>query len=188
MFHARVVLPVLLVGTLALAPNLVHAVIRHVTPTGSPAGDGSTASPYDLATGLTVAAPGDSVYIANGSYTWTESLSGPIPIQNSCLIEGAFDSGTWTKALSPGTTISVEPELHVYFDLYGYYVGIDASSRSGFTLRDLTLSVLPGVSNPNGPFGISVYGVHLASCSDYTFAHVSIITAAASDGFNGVAG
>src|SRR4029077_10857082 len=52
MRHARVVASVLLLAAVVLAPNLAHAVIHHVTTTGSSAGDGSIASPYDLATGL----------------------------------------------------------------------------------------------------------------------------------------
>src|SRR5262245_25775944 len=130
MRHSRV-LPALLLAAIVLAPTLAHAIIRHVTTTGSPAGDGSTQSPYDLATGLLGMAPGDTVYIAVGSYTWTESVSGLIPIQNSCVIEGDFDPGTWTK-LPPGTFITVAPDLHNFQGVSGYYAGIDASSRSGF--------------------------------------------------------
>ncbi len=188
MRHPRVLPPALLLAAIALAPSFAHAVIRHVTTTGSPAGDGSIASPYDLATGLTGMAPGDTVYIAVGSYTWTESVSGLIPIQNSCVIEGDFDPGTWTK-LPPATIITVAPDLHNFQGTSGYYVGIDASTRSGFTIRDLSLSVLPqGALGTYANRGISVYGVHLASCSDYSFVHVSIATGAASGGVNGVVG
>src|SRR5262249_30312525 len=71
----------------------------------------------------------------------------------------------------------------------GYYAGIDASARSGFAIRDLALSVLPqGASGTYANRGISIYGVHLAGCSDYSITHVSIATGAASGGANGVIG
>ena len=186
---ARVASPALLLASLVIVPASGHATIRHITATGSPAGDGSIASPYDLVTGLAAMAPGDSVYMANGLYTWTESSSGLFPIQNYCLIEGDFDPSTWAKALAPGTTITIAPEPHVFAGVSAYYVGIDASSRLNFTIRDLTLSVLPG--GASGTYlnrGISVYGVHLDSCSDYSFVHVSIINGAATGGTNGVGG
>src|SRR2546425_1203245 len=116
----------------------------------------------------------------------------PAPARRVCL--WPFESGAWPNArdprpletahasCAPGTTITVAPDLHD-FSGAGYYVGIDASSRSGFSLRDLSLSVLPqGASGTFANRGISVYGVHLAGCSDYSFSRVSIMTGAASGG------
>jgi len=185
--HAASILSFL--AALVLSPAPARAVVHHVTTTGSPAGDGSIASPYDLATGLAAMGAGDSVYVANGSYTWIESANGSFPIQNACLIEGGFDAITWGKTSSPFTVITIVPDQHVFAGASAYYAGIDATSRANFTLRDLVLSVLPaGASGTYGDRGISVYGVHLANCADYAFSRVAIVTGNASAGTNGSAG
>jgi len=62
---------ILICFTLMLASVVAHARDLYVSPTGSPAGDGSRANPLDLATALSSTArvqPGDTVWLLGGTY------------------------------------------------------------------------------------------------------------------------
>ena len=70
-------LMVLTAGCLSLA----SAAEFHVTPSGSPAGNGTSSSPWDLSTALAHPAavrPGDTIWLRSGTYrgAFTSSLRG----------------------------------------------------------------------------------------------------------------
>src|SRR2546423_15291184 len=59
-------------------PPPPRSAVHFVSPTGSPAGDGSSAQPWDLATALRGAAgtvhPGDTIWLRGGIYMPTAPL------------------------------------------------------------------------------------------------------------------
>jgi cysteine-rich repeat protein len=79
--RARVVVAAL-IALAALAPTpIARATEYHVTPSGTPSGDGSLAAPWDLATALwasDVVVPGDTVWLHGGVYhgTFESRLAG----------------------------------------------------------------------------------------------------------------
>ncbi len=172
-------------GLALLLPSLCTATILYVSADGSPANDGSQASPYDLQSGLGHMAAGDTVKIASGDYVLTGNS---LPAVNNCVIEGGYNEGNWAKDLSAPTNIEVDPPLIVP-DSTGCYAGILGFNQSNFQFRDLNIHVLPaGASGTFNNRGITIYGAHLINCSGWTFYRVTLTTGDATGGVNGADG
>src|SRR5215471_2368003 len=141
------------------------ATVYYVSTSGSPAGTGSKASPYDLASGIGHMAAGDTLRIQQGAYGWNESANGTLTLKNGTFVEGGFDA-SWGKDLSSPTSITFAPVLHSAGS-FGYYSGLEQSSSTGFHIKDIAF-MMPGAGSLIvGGYGVSVYTAHLNNCSNY---------------------
>src|SRR5262249_53785164 len=76
------------VALAALTPQLAtSATAYYVTTSGSAAGTGSKASPYDLASGISHMAVGDTLRIQQGAYGWNESANGALTFKDNTVVE-----------------------------------------------------------------------------------------------------
>ena len=157
--------------------------VYYVSTSGSPAGSGSKASPYDLASGIGHMAAGDTLRIQQGAYNWNESANGALTLKNSTLVEGGFDT-SWGKDLSSPTSITFTPVLHTAGS-FAYYSGLEQSSSTGFHVKDLGFAMPSAGAVTYGGYGVSVYAAHLNNCSNYLFERVSFTSGSASGGTNG---
>jgi hypothetical protein len=168
--------------------------ITYVTPNGNPNALGTMNDPMDISTAVTTAPNGGYIRMAIGTYT----LSSPLTfIANQLVIEGGFiDSLAWTKTSSAGATTIFRNNTNISGPVNEPRISaIELFSNTGLRLQDLTIQVENAApANQNSPWGTTVYGIYLDSCSSYNFTRCHIIAGnasaglAGSPGSNGVAG
>lgn len=153
--------------------------IIYVSPNGASGGAaGTRANPASLDYALTLVSPTNKkIRMARGNYP----ISSPLIMQSNLTIEGGFDPNTWIKSNTNITRIqrnnqniqSTPPAL----------IGISCINISNFRLLDLRLEVADATGN-----GVTVYGIYISGCSEYTISRCHITTGSGSDGLPGAPG
>ena len=147
-----------------------------VSPNGAGSGSaGTKANPASLDYGLTLVSPANKkIRMAEGNY----SITSPLQMQDNLTIEGGFDVTTWiksnrniTKILRDNSNIQAVPPA---------LIGINCFNISDFRLLDLRLEVEDATGN-----GVSVYGIYISGCSEYTISRCYVTVGDASDGLPG---
>ncbi len=153
--------------------------IIYVSPSGAGSGTtGTRANPASLSHGLTLANVTNNVlWLAAGTYTITDFL----PIPTNVTIEGGFNAA-WIKSNSTPSIIS-RAAANPLPNPANALVGLAGLNASGFRLQDLTINVAAAPSA-----GISVYGIYLASCSNYNIVRCEVNTGNGGAGGAGGAG
>lgn len=155
----------------------------YVTTTGTGTGD-SPSDPTNLADALLMSQCNNAtVKMAIGTYTIDNAIT---DILGYTTLEGGYDpSNNWTKTSFPGATTiyrsTANPEGP---STAQRLVAIYMNSASFFRFQDLTIQVADAVTT--GQEGMSTYGIHMTSCSDYDIVRCQIIAGNASNGGNGV--
>ena len=151
--------------------------IIYVAPNGASSGStGTRSNPASLTHGLSLSnSTNNIVWLAAGTYTITDVIS----IPNDVTIEGGFDPGTWVKSNGTPSIINrtfnntLPPPANAL-------VAIAGLNASGFRLQDLTINV----ADATAP-GISIYGIYLAACSNYSIVRCEVNTGQAGPGLAG---
>ncbi|EJF54082.1 hypothetical protein SapgrDRAFT_2422 [Saprospira grandis DSM 2844] len=163
-------------------PAIANCVNIYVSPTGTAAAAGTQADPTSLEEALSRAACNNSVLkLAIGTY----NMDDPLFLSSFMTVEGGFDpANAWEKtSLAGATTINrttANPEGPAGSQrLVTFY----ANSNTGFRLQDLTIT-----TDDANQSGMSTYGVHLTSCSDYDIVRTQIRAGNAGDGADGADG
>lgn len=163
------------------APVATSCNVVYASPTGT--GVGTQASPASLANAINMASCNNTVIkLAIGTYTVNNPISN---IAGFVTLEGGFDPGAgWRKTSAPGATTitrsALNPEDVVHQErLVAFYL----SGATNVRFQDLTITTAAGTGN-----GMSTYGVHMTSCSNYTFTRCQVLPGNASAGAAGGAG
>jgi hypothetical protein len=148
--------------------------IIYVTPTGT--GAGTTVSPASLSNALSLATNGTVIRLAVGTYTIDNAIT---LTTDGVSIEGGFDPAlAWRKTSTAGATVisrsALNPEGAANQQRL---VAIYAIGRSNFRFQDITIQTANATGN-----GMSTYGMHLTSCSNYNIVRCQILPGNASAG------
>ena len=160
----------------------------YVSTSGTPLGLGTQASPMDIQTALLTAGNGAYIRLATGQYSIDNNLS---LNGNNITIEGGFiDTLAWTKTSLAGASTIYRTNLNPQGPNTSLRISaFEISSKSFFRFQDLTIQVAnAAASTAATPYGTSVYGVYLDSCSDYKLVRCQFIVGHASPGFSGTSG
>jgi hypothetical protein len=168
--------------TVGSPPALAACINIYVSPTGTSFNPGTQTSPTTLAAAISRGACQNAVIkMATGTYT----LNNPLNLASYITIEGGFDPTTWTKtSLAGATTITrsaLNPEGAVDEQRLVAFYG---NTVVGFRLQDLTITTAAGTAGT----GMSTYGIHLTSCSNYNIVRTQILPGAAGSGAAGSVG
>jgi hypothetical protein len=163
------------------APVATSCNVVYASPTGT--GTGTQASPASLVNAINMASCNNTVIkLAIGTYTINNPISN---IAGYVTLEGGFDPGNaWRKTSAAGATTitrsNLNPEDLVNQErLVAFYL----SGATNVRFQDLTITTAGGTGN-----GMSTYGVHMTSCSNYTFTRCQVLPGAASAGAAGTVG
>ncbi|MGB0885367.1 MAG: hypothetical protein ACPGR5_03000, partial [Chitinophagales bacterium] len=143
--------------------------VLYVSTTGNAANAGTQAAPLSLAEGLIQGACNGTVLkMAIGTYNINNALNIPSHI----TLEGGFDPGNgWAKtSLAGATTINrttANPEGAVNARRLVAFYG---NNSDGFRFQDITIQT----ANANQD-GMSTYGLHLTSCSNYDIVRTQVL-------------
>ena len=166
--------------------------VLYVSPTGTPSGDGSKASPLDLETALEIGAcRGTTIKMAVGDYLTDSTIN---KITNFITLEGGFDNSTpnWDKISAAGatrilrtatrststisTSIVQGSGIANEFGPNPEIVAIEVTNQVGFRFQDITIETK--LNNPSDNFqgeeGVDVIGVRLNNCSEYNIVRTQI--------------
>ncbi len=162
----------------------------YVSPTGDPSGSlGSKNCPVTLAQAFVIYGSNPArnhVLMQVGSYTYNQKII----IPGGVTVEGGYTvSGTdWIKGTNSNTVVTINPVLEtstVSGVVVGYYIGLQPSGNN-FTLKDLTVNVLPGGAvGTTSNRGRSVYGMYVTGQTGFVLSRCVITTGAGSAGANG---
>ena len=150
--------------------------IWYVTPNG--VGVGTKADPSSLQGALIGVAPGlEHVRMASGTYTSDQQVD----LVEGVILEGGYDPNTWEKSNNDVTLIyrtnaNITPGPD-------RIIAISAVGLSGFRLQDLEVEV----QNSLG-IGVSVYGIYVGGCSDYSIVRCKVDAGNGANGVDGVPG
>ena len=160
----------------------------YVTPNGLPTGLGSMNDPMDITTAFNTAPSGSYIRMATGTYALNSALT--LNGQNITVEGGFIDSLAWTKTSLAGATTLLRNGTNPTGPNNAPRISaLELVSRSGFRFQDLTIQTANAPSATQAmPYGVTVYGVYLDSCSSYDFVRCQIIAGNASAGFNGTVG
>ena len=152
----------------ALSANLFsQCEIIYVTPTGSPTGVGSMNDPLDIATAFLTAPNNGIVRLSTGTYT----ISAPLTLNSqNVMIEGGFiDTLNWTKTSLAGATTIYRNNSNVAGpNAAPRITAIELVNKTGFRFQDVTIQTQNApASSAAMPYGVSVYGIYMDSCSAY---------------------
>ncbi|MDB4089216.1 hypothetical protein N9544_06285, partial [Flavobacteriales bacterium] len=176
--HFIVFFSLILFGFSSISQSLCGDI--YVTPFGSSLAAGTETNPTNLSEAITRANTGSVIKLSTGIYT--QSL--PLFLIDSIKLEGGFDSTTWIKTSLPGATTINRNTLNPEGPSNGKrLVAFYGNGISGFRFQDITITTENG-----NDFGMSTYGVHLTSCSNYQFVRTQFFTGNGSAGSNGSAG
>jgi len=153
--------------------------VIYVTPGGAGSGAaGTKANPASLTYGLSLATPADNqLWLSTGNYFISTTLN----MISGVTVEGGFDSGTWIKSNYPATVIYRDNSNILLGP--GRLVGIECVGITNFRLHDFTIIVDDAVGD-----GVSTYGIHVDTCSNYSVTRVKVYAGNGTDGLNGAAG
>ncbi len=150
--------------------------VIYVSPNGASSGTtGTKANPASLDYGLTLVSPANKkIRMAEGDYP----ISQPLQMQSDLTIEGGFDVATWiksninvTKIIRDNSNIQAIPPA---------LIGINCVNLSNFRLLDLRLEVGDATGN-----GVTVYGIYISGCTEYTISRCYVTIGNGSDGLPG---
>ncbi|MFT5305931.1 MAG: gliding motility-associated-like protein [Chitinophagales bacterium] len=168
--------------------------VLYVTPTGSPSGAGTKASPFDLITALEAGAcNGTIIKMAVGDYITDTTIT---KITSFVTLEGGFNpSINWDKVSTAGATRIMRTATQTTSLVSGSginnetgpqpeVVAIEMNAQDGFRFQDITIetSNLGGGSTYAGYQGVDVIGLRLNNCSDYNLVRTQVIPGSASNG------
>ncbi|NBR15036.1 MAG: hypothetical protein EBU01_10735, partial [Crocinitomicaceae bacterium] len=164
------------------ACNVIYA-----SSTGTGSGLVNT-SPTSLANAITLAQCSNSIIkLAVGQYNLSSTLS----VGSLMTLEGGYINNFGQKVSTDGTalttTIIYRDALNIQgLPTAGRIVALDATGASFFRLQDITIQTANApATNLASPYGISTYGLYLASCSNYDIVRCRILPGNASAGFSG---
>ena len=158
--------------------------VIYVSPTGANSGTpgsvGTRNNPASLQYALNslVSPSAKWIKMAVGTYT----IDNKLILKDSVFIEGGYlPSQNWAKTNDDSTKIfrtsaNVEPNPDRIIAIYG-------QNKTGFRLSDLRIVVDNAPGN-----GVSLYGIYLNGCSNYTINRCIVRTGKASDGIAGING
>lgn len=151
----------------------------YVSPSGASSGiAGTKATPASFAYGLTlVSSTIKIIRMASGTYNLSTALS----IPSNITIEGGFNSSTWVKSNVTPTIINRDNTNTLSNP--NRLVGLSCINVSAFRLLDLTINIANAVGN-----GVSVYGIYINNCTNYTFSRCKVNAGNATDGLPGSTG
>jgi len=151
----------------------------YVTTSGGGTGD-TPADPTDLLSALAMAQCNSAtIKMATGTYTIDNPI---VDILGYTTIEGGYDAGNnWTKTSLPGATSIFRSTLNPEGPASAQrLVAIYMNNASYFRFQDLTIQV--DDAPLTGQEGMSTYGIHMTSCSNYDIVRCQIIAGNGSDG------
>jgi len=123
---------------------------------------------------------GGIIKIAAGTYT----IDNPLTICSNVTLEGGYDLAFTNKSSAAGTTTIFRSNLNPEGSLNQQrLVAIYLNTAANFLFQDITIQTDNATNN-----GMSVYGIHLTNCSNYSFNRVQAIVGNASNGLSGTAG
>lgn len=149
-------------------PPAGYCNIIYVTPNGT--GSGSRTSPTNLYQALSLTACQEVlIKMDTGTYVTDTAITA---LYSHLTLEGGFIyADNWQKSSKPGATTILRTANNPDGNLREErLVGMYIDNESNIRFQDFTLRV----ASPTLP-SESLYGVHLANCSDYTFARIQII-------------
>ena len=160
----------------------------YVTPLGLPTGVGSMNDPMDVATAFSTAPSNSHIRMAIGIYTINSPLS--LNGQNITVEGGFIDSLAWTKTSVAGaTTIFRSNSNPSGLPNAPRIAAVELVSRTGFRFQDLTVQTDNAAASTQGqPYGTTVYGIYMDSCSSYYLVRCQVLAGNASAGFSGSVG
>jgi len=164
----------LLISSVALQAQ--QCEIIYVTPGGASSGAaGTQTNPANLTYGLSLATPTDNqIWLASGTYPISTTLF----IISNITLEGGFDATTWIKTnLQPSIINRDNSNMQL---APNRLVAVECTGITNFRLQDLTINVTNGVGD-----GVSVYGIHMDSCTNYSITRCIVATGNATDGLPG---
>ncbi|PCH94414.1 MAG: hypothetical protein COB85_05655 [Bacteroidetes bacterium] len=150
--------------------------IIYVTPTGASSGTaGTKATPASLTYGLSLATSADNqIWLASGNY----SISTTLFMISDVTVEGGFDQASWIKTNNVPSVINRDNSNMQ--TLPNRLVAVECTGITNFRLQDLTINVANGLGN-----GVSIYGIHLDGCTNYSVTRCIVITGNATGGLQG---
>lgn len=163
------------------APSGTTCNVIYASPTGS--GVGTQASPASLSNAISMASCNNTVIkMAIGTYTVDNPI---VNIAGLVTLEGGFDPGnSWRKTSQAGATTIMRSALNPEGAANQQrLVAIYLASASNVRFQDVTIATANATGN-----GMSTYGVHMTSCSNYTFTRTQVLPGNASAGANGTGG
>lgn len=143
-----------------IAPSTIPDDALHVSPNASD-GDGSLASPWSLPQAFALAAPGDLVILAGGTYTG-DSITGD---QNNESPVDGFEVEVDGTSEAQRIVFMGAPGEAAIVDQAGQHNGIYLEGRRFITLRNLEIR---NIENPGGPSA----GIYVATGE--TSEHINI--------------
>ncbi|NBO60636.1 MAG: hypothetical protein EBU82_06660, partial [Flavobacteriia bacterium] len=160
----------------------------YVSPSGLPTGVGSMNDPMDIATAFATAPSNSHIRMAIGMYTINSPLS--LNGQNITVEGGFMDSLSWTKTSAAGSTTIFRTNSNPSgLPNAPRISAIELVSRTGFRFQDLTVQTdNAAASTQVQPYGATVYGIYMDSCSNYNLVRCQVITGSAGAGLNGSSG
>lgn len=151
--------------------------VIHVAVTGSSTGDGTTANPVDLLTGMTMLGGNtDKLYLQGGTYVLTQ----PLVIPSNVDLVGGFNTN-WVKDNTSITTLFRDPS-NVEMGP-PRLVALLCVGQSNFRIQDLTIRTANALGE-----GVTTYGVYLNNCSDYELVRCKIVAGNGGNGNPGAPG
>jgi gliding motility-associated-like protein len=172
----------------------------YVSPTGTALGDGTEANPMDLQTGVAQACALNRkhVRLIAGTYNLTAKI---VVGCDDLIIDGDWEivSGVGRKNSSLATIVNVNSSLQTgAYDgaagtTVGFYIGIEAITRTNFRIEDITFHVKNGgasgtATGTTGNRGNSVYGFYFRNSNGYILERVEMNVGSGSSGSAGVNG
>lgn len=153
--------------------------IIYVTTTGVSSGAaGTKANPASLLYGLSLVSATDTiVWLANGTY----NISNTLNIPNGASIEGTFDPFSWEKTNTNSSIIARDASNPDMVNLA--IIALQGVGLSNFRLQDLIITVADAPSSQ-----ITLYGIHLTSCSSYNITRCQVSTGMGGIGIDGSLG
>lgn len=163
-----------------------QCLIVHVSPDGSPEGNGMMSDPKDIQSAMAEAVEGSFIRMAAGLYELDQAL--PVMVNNLTIEGGFLEDDQWKKTSAAGATTLFRNQNNVIGQpLSPRISAIELVDNVGFRIQDVSIEVDDAPeSTVDNPRGVSTYGVHLLNCSDYDFVRCRIHVGDASAGLDGV--
>ncbi|MFN4951774.1 MAG: hypothetical protein ACK5F0_09160, partial [Flavobacteriales bacterium] len=162
--------------------------VIYVTTAGLPTGIGTMNDPMDLVTAFSTAPNGSYIRVAQGIYT----IQGALTLNGQhVVIEGGFiDTLAWTKTSLAGATTIYRSDLNPIGPVSAPRISaIELVNNSGFRFQDLTIQTANAPAPTQAlPYGVSVYGIYMDSCSSFDLVRCQVLAGSAGAGLNGTAG
>ncbi len=159
-----------------------------VSTTGSPTAAGTQQDPLDINTAFLTTADNGYIRLATGTYNIDNSLT---LNGNNIIVEGGFIAAqAWTKTSLAGATTIYRSALNVQGPIIAPRLSVfEILGKNDFRFQDITIQVSNAPqATLTSPYGTSVYGVYLYSCSNYKWVRCSFIIGSASNGLSGTPG